>query len=192
MTFSSRLDLAYLYRYDSRGNCIARSLPGAGWTYTVYDKGNRPVLTQDAALRIQNSNCWAFSLPDHLGRTALRGTVNMSVSAFSDPYKTAVVKAALPKTPTYSGSYKGYVLSGITLSSPTLLEVDYYDGYGFAGTSPFPAANNSDFAYDSSIGASFTAYYSPSAQGLPTGSLLKVLDNTTGNQYLWSVSYYDY
>ena len=45
MTFSSRLDLAYLYRYDSRGNFIARSLPGAGWTYTVYDKGNRPVLT---------------------------------------------------------------------------------------------------------------------------------------------------
>ena len=59
----------------------------------------------------------------------------MSVSAFSDPYKSAVVKAALPKTPTYSGTYKGYVLSGITLSSPTLLEVDYYDGYGFAGTS---------------------------------------------------------
>ena len=185
-------DLAYLYRYDSRGNCIARSLPGAGWTYTVYDKGNRPVLTQDAALRIQNSNCWAFTLPDHIGRTAIRGTVNMSVSSFSDPYKTAVVRAALPKTPTYSGTYKGYVLSGITLSSPTLLEVDYYDGYGFAGTSPFPAANNADFAYDSSIGTSFTSYYSPSAQGLLTGSLLKVLDNTTGNQYLWSVSYYDF
>ena len=30
------------------------------------------------------------------------------------------------------------------------------------------------------------------AQGLPTGSLLKVLDNTTGNQYLWFVSYFDY
>ena len=185
-------DLAYLYRYDSRGNCIARSLPGAGWTYTVYDKGNRPVLTQDAALRIQNSNCWAFTLPDHLGRTAIRETVNMSVSSFSDPYKTAVVRAALPKTPTYSGTYKGYVLSGITLSSPTLLEVDYYDGYGFAGTSPFPAANNADFAYDSNIGTTFTSYYSPSAQGLPTGSLLKVLDNTMGNQYLWSVSYFDY
>ena len=190
--YNSLSDLAYLYRYDSRGNCIARSLPGAGWTYTVYDKGNRPVLTQDAALRIQNSNCWAFTLPDHLGRTAIRGTVNMSVSAFSDPYKSAVVKAALPKTPTYSGTYKGYVLSDITLSSPTLLEVDYYDGYGFAGTSPFPAANNTDFSYDSNIGTTFTSYYSPSAQGLPTGSLLKVLDNTTGNQYLWSVSYYDY
>ena len=30
------------------------------------------------------------------------------------------------------------------------------------------------------------------AQGLPTGSLLKVLDNTTCNQYLWFVSYFDY
>ena len=109
-------------------------------------------VTQDNALRIQNSNCWAFTLPDHLGRTALTGTVNMSVSTFSDPYKTAVVKASLPKTPTYFGTYKGYVLSGITLSSPTLLNVDYYDGYGFAGIIPFPATNNSDFAYDSSTG----------------------------------------
>ena len=63
--------------------------------------------------------------------------------------------------PTYTGTYRGYVLSGITLSSPVLLEVDYYDNYAFAGASPFPAA------------------------------LLKVLDNTGGNQYLWSVTYYD-
>ena len=182
---------AYLYRYDSRGNCIARSLPGAGWTYTVYDKGNRPVLTQDAAQRAQNANAWTFAIPDRLGRPALRGTATLSVDAFADPYKTAVVQASLPKTPTYSGTYRGYVLSGITLSSPVLLEVDYYDAYGFAGTSPFPAANNADFAYDSSIGTSFSAYYAPSAQGMQTGSLLKVLDNTAGNQYLWSVSYFD-
>ena len=184
-------DLAYLYRYDSRGNCIARSLPGAGWTYTVYDKGNRPVLTQDAAQRAQNANYWTFAILDHLGRPALRGTTTMSVSAFSDPYKTAVVQAALPKTPTYTNTYKGYVLSGISLSSPVLLEVDYYDNYAFAGASPFPAANNADFAYDSTIGTNFSEYYSASAQGQQTGSLLKVLDNTTGNQYLWAVSYYD-
>ena len=190
--YSGLADYAYLYRYDSRGNCIARSIPGAGWIYTVYDKGNRPILTQDAAQRAQNTNYWTFALSDHLGRDALRGTTTMSVSAFSDPYKTTVVKASLPKTPTYSGSYKGYTLTGITLSSPVLLEVDYYDNYSFAGTSPFPAANNADFAYDSSIGTTFSAYYSPSAQGLQTGSLLKVLDNSTGNQYLWSVSYYDY
>ena len=189
--YSNISDLAYLYRYDSRGNCIARSLPGAGWTYTVYDKGNRPVLTQDAAQRAQSSTAWTFALPDHLGRPAVRGTATLSVSAFSDPYKTAVVQAALPKAPTYTGTYRGYVLSGITLSSPVLLEVDYYDNYGFAGASPFPAANNADFAYDSSIGTNYTAYYSPSAQGLQTGSLLKVLDNTGGNQYLWSVTYYD-
>ena len=65
------------------------------------------------------------------------------------------------------------------------------NNYAFAGTSPFPAANNADFAYDSSIGTDYSAYYSPSAQGLQTGSLLKVLDNSTGNQYLWSVGYFD-
>ena len=118
---------------------------------------------------------------------------NLEIQEFGGEFREelAVVKATLPKTPTYSGTYKGYSLSGITLSSADLLEVDYYDQYGFAGTSPFPAANNADFAYDSSIGTSFSAYYSPSAQGLRTGSLLKVLDSSTGNQYLWSVSYYD-
>lgn len=190
-SYSDLADYAYLYRYDSRGNCIAQSMPGAGWTYMVYDKGNRPVLSQDAAQRAQSAYYWTFALPDHLGRSALRGTTSMSVSTFSDPYKSAVVKASLPKTPTYSGTYRGYILTGISLSSADLLEVDYYDNYAFAGTSPFPAANNADFAYDSSIGTDYSAYYSPSAQGLQTGSLLKVLDNSTGNQYLWSVGYFD-
>ena len=184
-------DLAYLYRYDSRGNCIASSLPGAGWTYTVYDRGNRPVLTQDAAQRAQSANAWSFSIPDHLGRQTLRGTATLSVDAFSDPYINTVVLAALPVSPVYTDTYRGYALSGIALSSPTLLEVDYYDNYAFAGANPFPAANNTDFSYDSSIGTSFSARYAPSAQGLQTGSLVRVLDGSAGDQYLWSVSYYD-
>lgn len=184
-------DLAYLYRYDARGNCIARSLPGAGWTYTVYDRGNRPVLTQDAAQRAQSANSWAFAIPDHLGRPALRGTATLSVDVFSDPYRESIVQASLPASPSYSNSYRGYTLSGITLSSPSLLEVDYYDNYSFAGASPFPAGSNADFAYDSSVGTSFSARYAPSAQGLQTGSLLRVLDSSAGNQYLWSVRYYD-
>lgn len=65
------------------------------------------------------------------------------------------------------------------------------NNYAFAGTLPFPAANNADFAYDSSIGTDYSAYYSPSAQGLQTGSLLKALDNVSGNQYLWSVRHYN-
>lgn len=32
-------DFAYAYRYDNRGNVIARKLPGCGWNYYIYDKG---------------------------------------------------------------------------------------------------------------------------------------------------------
>lgn len=38
---------AYFYRYDTRGNCIGRRLPGQDWAYTVYDGEGRPVLTQE-------------------------------------------------------------------------------------------------------------------------------------------------
>ena len=39
---------AFQYRYDARGRMIAKKLPGAAWTYYIYDKGDRLVLTQDA------------------------------------------------------------------------------------------------------------------------------------------------
>ena len=188
-TESSISNLAYIYRYDSRGNCIAKSLPGGGWTYIVYDKYNRPVMTQDAVQR--NSNQWTFSFVDRIGRPAISGTATISIDAFGDPYKTYDVHAEMPKSPTFSGTYKGYIVTDITLSSPTLLSVNYYDWMKFltVGGAGFPAANSSDVTSDNP-GTSYASVYSIS-RGLLTGSLVRVLDNTAGNQYLWSVYYYD-
>ena len=186
---SSISDLAYIYRYDSRGNCVAKSLPGGGWTYTVYDKYNRPVMTQDAVQC--SSNQWTFELLDRIGRPAVSGTVTLTLDAFGDPYKTYDVHAEMPKTPTYSGTYKGYTVTGITLSSPTLLSVNFYDWMKFltVGGAGFPAANSSDVTSDNP-GTGYASVHSYS-RGLLTGNLTRVLDNTTGNQYLWSVYYYD-
>ena len=188
-TESSISALAFIYRYDSRGNCIAKSLPGGGWTYTVYDKYNRPVMTQDAVQR--SSNQWAFGLVDRTGRPALSGTVTLTLDAFGDPYKTYDIHAEMPKSPTFSGAYKGYNVTGITLSSPTLLSVYFYDWMKFltVGGAGFPAANSSDVTSDNP-GTGYASVHSNS-RGLLTGNLTKVLDNAAGNQYLWSVYYYD-
>jgi len=188
-TESSISNLAYIYRYDSRGNCIAKSLPGGGWTYIVYDKYNRPVMTQDAVQR--GSNQWTFSLVDRIGRPAVSGTVSVSIDAFGDPYKSYDVHAEMPKSPTYSGAYKGYTITGITLSSPILFSVNYYDWMKFLTVdgAGFPAANSSNVTSDNP-GTGYASVYSNS-RGLLTGNLTKVLDNTAGNQYLWSVYYYD-
>ncbi|MBR5736142.1 MAG: RHS repeat-associated core domain-containing protein [Bacteroidales bacterium] len=186
---SSISSLAYIYRYDSRGNCIAKSLPGGGWTYIVYDKYNRPVMTQDAVQR--SSNQWTFGLVDNIGRPAVSGTATLTLDAFDDPYKAYDIHAELPKTPTYSGTFKGYTVTDITLLSPTLLSVNYYDWMKFltVGGAGFPAANSSDVTSDSP-GAGYASLHSNS-RGLLTGNLTRVLDNTTGNQYLWFVYYYD-
>lgn len=188
-TESSISNLAYIYRYDSRGNCIAKSLPGGGWTYTVYDKYNRPVMMQDAVQRA--SNQWTFGLVDIIGRPAVSGTVNLTIDAFDDPYKTYDIHAELPKAPSYSGTFKGYTVTDITISSPTLLSVNYYDWMKFLtiGGAGFPAANSSDVTSDSP-GTGYASLHSNS-RGQLTGNLTRVLDNTTGNQYLWSVYYYD-
>ncbi len=57
------------------------------------------------------------------------------------------------------------------------------------GGAGFPAANSSDVTSDNP-GTGYASVYSIS-RGLLTGSLVRVLDNTAGNQYLWSVYYYD-
>lgn len=186
---SSISNLAYIYRYDSRGNCIAKSLPGGGWTYTVYDMYNRPVLTQDAVQR--SSNQWTFSFVDRTGRSAVSGTASLTLDAFDDPYKAYDIHAELPKTPIYSGTFRGYTVTGISLSSPILYSVNYYDWTKFliAGGAGFPAYNNSNVTPDLP-GTGYASVYSY-PRGLLTGNLTRVLDNTTSDQYLWSVYYYD-
>ena len=47
---------AYIYRYDERGNCIYKKLPGCTPIYMVYDKANRMILSQDGNQRKKISN----------------------------------------------------------------------------------------------------------------------------------------
>ncbi len=182
-------DLAYIYRYDNRGNCIARKLPGAGWEYSVYDKGGRKVLTQDAVQR--QSNQWTFSIGDKLGRTVLTGTVtDTSLNAFAEPYRSVNVNAVLGASPNYGSATYGYTLNGITLNSPDFLDVIYYDNYNVLNSSVFTQAEKQEAGYSAKTG--YGARYAGSANGLRTVSLSKVLNGGSGiPDYLWDVRYYD-
>ncbi len=50
----------------SGGRQIGKKIPGRGWEYTVYDRYDRPVFTQDANLRLLNR--WLVTLYDELNR----------------------------------------------------------------------------------------------------------------------------
>ncbi|WP_420552113.1 DUF6443 domain-containing protein [Tenacibaculum aiptasiae] len=64
-------DLGYQYKYDHRNRLVEKRIPGKDWEYIVYDKLDRPVLTQDANLRAENK--WLFTKYDVLGRVVYTG-----------------------------------------------------------------------------------------------------------------------
>ncbi|MBR5836360.1 MAG: hypothetical protein IKY66_09400, partial [Bacteroidales bacterium] len=182
--------LAYLYRYDSRGNCIAKLLPGGGWTYFVYDKGDRPVFSQDAVQRTQGQ--WTFRLEDIFGRECVMGTSVMTLDAFMDSMVSANIYVTMPESPNYSNLFKGYELNGCELGTEVeILKVNYYDGYGFLGNGPFPAETSFESGYDSNAESEYGPRYTLSARGLATGSLVKVIGASGTTDYLWSVAYFD-
>ncbi len=64
-------NLCYQYRYDHRNRLIEKKIPAKGWEYIIYDKLDRPILTQDAKLRATNN--WLFTKYDALDRVTYTG-----------------------------------------------------------------------------------------------------------------------
>ncbi|ROH98478.1 RHS repeat-associated core domain-containing protein, partial [Chryseobacterium sp. G0240] len=75
---SAVLDLlCYQYKYDRYNRLAEKKLPGKEWEYIVYDKQNRPVLSQDGNLRTTTNNFgkkgWMFTKYDTFGRVVYSG-----------------------------------------------------------------------------------------------------------------------
>lgn len=177
-----RNSLAYLYTYDNRNRCISKKIPGCEPVYYIYDKADRLIFTQDGEQR-NGKNEWTFTIPDAFGRIVLTGTCTNSLTYATDPLKNMSVKA------TYTGGTnlnKGYTISGITLTSSKILQVNYYDNYNFLNTN---GISEGSFNTESGYGESYTA----SARGLQTGTLTAQMksDGTIDPTYLYSVMYYD-
>ncbi len=66
-------ELCYQYRYDSRNRLIEKKIPGKGKEYIVYDKLDRPVLTQDANQREKTPKEWLFTKYDINSRVVYTG-----------------------------------------------------------------------------------------------------------------------
>ncbi|WP_298509092.1 DUF6443 domain-containing protein [uncultured Kordia sp.] len=68
--------LCYQYNYDYRNRIISKKLPAKGEELIVYDLLDRPVLTQDANLRLENK--WIFTKYDVFGRIIYSGKITSS------------------------------------------------------------------------------------------------------------------
>jgi len=145
----------------------------------IYDKADRLIFSQDGEQRTRGE--WSFNIPDVFGRTVLTGICKNSLVYTADPLKDIVVKAD-----TISNDYKGYNVN-ISLLSPTVLTVDYYDGYGFMSRYGGPLMSDSNFSMDTNTG--YGERYTGGHKGLLTGKATALLD---GSGYLYNVMYYDY
>ena len=190
---------AYLYMYDKYNRCRAKRLPGGDWTYYIYDKADRVIFSQDGEQRKKSPKEWTFAIPDMFGRVCVTGICTNSYNALATtpPLSSIVAKATRNNT---TGTYKGYTISGVTLTTPTVLTVNYYDDYDFLGKNNIPVNTNENVKYTPEAGygiwygADYTTSNKIRNKGLLTGTLTAQInsDGTLSSTYLYSVMYYDY
>ncbi|WP_291152147.1 DUF6443 domain-containing protein [Flavobacterium sp. UBA7680] len=173
-------NLCYQYKYDIKNRLVEKKLPGKDWEYIVYDKLDRPVLTQDANLRADKK--WLFTKYDAFSRPAYTGeyvnatdVTRISVQTLADnssstfENKQASVLNILGTSLNYSNT--AFPNSGIDLFT-----INYYDDYS---------------SIDLDGGTSVSAYgITPisNAKGLSTCSKVRVLGTSN---WITTVNYYD-
>ena len=162
----------YLYKYDERGNCIYKRLPGCTPIYMVYDKADRLVLSQDGNQRIKPTREWTATKYDVFGRVIYMGTMSRTETDSTTNYKSIrdifVTELVVD----------GYTANNFDSCTP--LTENFYDNYSFL-------TPQSTLNFVSELG--FDAQHT-SAKGMQTGSRVYVLGNQ--NQFTTTVMYYDY
>jgi RHS repeat-associated protein len=123
-------ELCYQYRYDSKNRLIEKKIPGKGWEYIVYDKLDRPILTQDAVQRAKSTKEWLFTKYDMFDRPTYTGM-------YKDNRTRDIIQiSATAHATTYEkkGSTLYYYTNNAyptNISSTDVYTVNYYDNYTF-------------------------------------------------------------
>lgn len=165
---------AYCYRYDARGYCSWKQLPGCGPVTMEYDRAGQLLFSSDGNQSQRGRQ--TFHLYDNLGREVVTGECKKTENTYSQ----------IPITASYTGSgtFDGYDCSELILSDVHLMAVNYYDDYSFLDA--LTPAQQNNLAYSSYEG--FTGY-EPTAKGLLTGKRVYHLDDPT--RYETTALFYD-
>ncbi len=181
-------------RYDEKNRLIAQKSPGTDWVYMVYDKWNRLVYTQDGVQR--ETNEWTFTKYDRHDRPVMTGFVTLnntreelaaSLEGLSSSERSESDDSAL-------GNYNaiaGYTLNqthpkNITMNN--IFTISYYDDYSFmTDVTPFSSAG-SIFSFQTDLSYT-TSDKLDIFRGQVTGSQTRILDGS--GTMLKTISYYD-
>ena len=108
----------------------------------------------------------------------------LAYDAESTPLDTVVVKAVWANE---ENPLKGYRLEGITLSSPTVLSVNYYDTYDFLGKNGIPDDATTTYCETAGYGKR----YGDDCKGQQTGILTARFTDREYTGFIYSALYYD-
>jgi RHS repeat-associated protein len=185
---SSVAELVYKYTYDARGRMVTKKVPGSAVQYIVYDRLDRPVLTQDGNQR--SLGLWAFVKYDYKDRPVYAGFYASTSdrptlqNLFDTTYDYTATGNTQPwfETRAANATYQGYSNTVFPTTGLTLLSVNYYDDYDFDynGTPDYP--------YDNTHLANLPVAASTSTRGLPTGKKTLVMGSSN---WLVNVVFYD-
>ncbi|WP_157977263.1 DUF6443 domain-containing protein, partial [Taibaiella helva] len=169
----------FQYRYDSKGRKVEQKVPGKGWEYFVYDKRDRLVLYQDSSLK-SAGGWWSFTLYDALDRPTVTGkgqaigTTRQQFAALMEDGSTYPSTHVLY----YAKNYNLYHVYPAALDYCEIWSYFYYDDYREAdpnGDLWNTYSTELQFSEQQSLPGSETPQRSNRTQGLPTGSLVKIL-----------------
>jgi RHS repeat-associated protein len=179
-------ELCFRYEYDNRQRMIAKKVPGAGWTYMVYDKRDRLVFTQDANMGSKIPKQWLYALYDELNRPVQTGILeyNNGQSALQ-----SYVDGLWEGNPQSNSTL---TTTGTTAGTPSVLYVSEHDGRSVyrATNSVIFEGNLTGENFETEIiafdGISFTQSQSVSYNPLPTGATYIPLTYTYYDNYEWT------
>jgi RHS repeat-associated protein len=175
----------FQYEYDQLQRQTGSKAPGAGWSYTIYDKWDRAVLTQNANQRAKSPAEWDFVKYDELNRTIATGIYKTNT-----PRSTLItdITGSNGRSEIRNGSAVAYTLNQTYPSSATeadLLSVTYYDDYGYVSNSGWDVQGKS-YAFVTEQGYAATPL--SAVKDFVTGSKVRIVGTNT---WLNSVVYYD-
>ncbi|MFC4636451.1 DUF6443 domain-containing protein [Dokdonia ponticola] len=171
----------YQYIYDYRNRPIKKRVPGKGWEYIVYDKLDRPVMVQDARMRLNDQ--WLFTKYDVFGRPIYTGLYEPSAggSDLTSVQNTVNAQSNLNESRTSFSSTTGggsvyYTNVVFPTNDITLHSVSYFDAYTTEALTILPSS-----VYNENI--------ITTVKSLPTESKVRVLGTT---DWITTVTGYDY
>ncbi|MDE6403325.1 MAG: hypothetical protein K2K86_05925, partial [Muribaculaceae bacterium] len=124
----------YIYRYDRRGNCVYSKVPGGGAVTMRYDKFNR--LTFRSNEELEADGACEFLTYDPIGRPAVSGLCNHSISDIPDSVSTAVKYEQGCGGICDSDYSADDSLNGL-LTDSSAAQVNYYDSYACLSMAAF-------------------------------------------------------